>query len=241
MDLGRALRFAFEDATWPSKAGIGAILSVVPILNFAAVGYEAEVARRVAAGEGGELPTWDDLGRLFLDGARLGLAQSLVGLPAAGLLCLPLFSAWLLLVTSNEAHPLSERTSIILLLCGAGTALFLVAWLLLSFISPAIVANYVRRGGFAACFDVRAFARLIAGDPGSYLTVVGALAALGVGGAVAIGPLTAMVNLIPCLGYFVYLLVYGGFFFYSLLVQGHLVGQLLQRATANALEAAGPS
>lgn len=241
MNLGRALRFAFEDATWPSKAGIGAVLSIVPILNFAAVGYEVQVARRVAAGHGGELPAWDDLGLLFLDGARLGLAQSLIGLPAAGLLCAPLLSAWLLLVTSNEAHPLRERTSIIILLCGAGIALFLVAWLLLSFISPAMVANYVRRGGFAACFDVRAFARLIAADPGSYLTAVAALMALAIGGPVAIGPLTVMVNFIPCLGYFVCMLLYGSFFFYSLLVQGHLVGQLLQRATAKALEAAGPS
>jgi len=239
MNLGRAFRFAFEDAAWSTKAGIGAIISIVPILSFAAVGYEVEVARRVAAGEDGELPTWDDLGSFFRDGARLGLAQAVLTMPAMGLLCLPLFSAWWLLVTSNEAHPLNDRAPAILLICGAGLALFLVAWLVLSFVSPAMVANYVRRGSFAACFDVRAFARLIAADPSGYLTVVAALIAMGIAAAVVIGPLTAILNIIPCLGYLAYMLLYGGFIFYTLLVQGHLVGQLLQTVAAPGPEPAG--
>lgn len=238
MDLRRAFSFAFSDAGWLSKAGIGAIISVVPILNFAAVGYEAQVARRVAAGQDAALPAWDDLGTLFLDGIRLGLAQGLLGLPAAGLLCPPLFAAWLLLVTSSEAHPLSGRMPAILLLCGAGTALSLVAWLLLSFISPAMVANFARRGTFAACFDARAIGRLIGTDPKSYLTVVVTLVALGIGAGVVIGPLAAMLSLIPCLGYLAYMLLYGGFLFYMFLVQGHLVGQLLQGTASTALEAA---
>ncbi len=228
MNLARAFRFAFEDSAWPTKGGIGAILSVVPILNLAAVGYGAQVARRVAAGQDGELPSWDDLGRYFRDGARLGLAQSLLGLPAAAVLCLPLFVAWLLLLTSNDAHPLNDRTPAILLLCGAGLALFLVAWLLLSFVSPAMVVNYVRRGEFAACFDVRAFAQLISADPRSYTTVVATLMALGVAGPLIVGPLTAMVSFIPCLGYIAYMVALGAFLFYVFLVQGHLVGQLLQ-------------
>jgi hypothetical protein len=113
-----------------------------------------------------------------------------------------------------------------------------VAWLLLSFISPAMVANFARRGTFAACFDARTIGRLIGTDPKSYLTVVVTLVALGIGAGVVIGPLAAMLSLIPCLGYLAYMLLYGGFLFYMFLVQGHLVGQLLQGTASTALEAA---
>ena len=161
MDIRRALTFAVADASWASKGGLGAAISLVPILNVAAIGYGSRVARRVAGGQDSDLPTWDDLGALFREGTPLALAQSLYTLPLAGLLCLPLFSAWLLLPTSGEVEALRDRTPALLLLCGAGLALFLVGWLLLSAISPAIMANYVRVGGFASCFDVPALARLI--------------------------------------------------------------------------------
>jgi hypothetical protein len=237
MNLGRAFRFAARDPAWLSKFGVGAVISIVPILSFAGVGYGAEVARRVAAGQDGELPSWDNLGDLFLTGARLGLAQGLLALPAAVFLCLPLFSAWLLLITSDPTHSLDDRMPAVLLICGAGLTLWLAAWLLLSFVSPAMLANFVRRGTFAACFDVRAFARLIASDPKGYMTVVATLIALGIGAAVILTPLTTMFSLIPCLGFFAYVLLYGGFYFYALLVQGHLVGQLLQATAAAAPDA----
>lgn len=230
MDIRRALTFAVADASWLSKGGLGAAISLVPILNVAAIGYGSRVARRVAGGQDSDLPTWDDLGALFREGTPLALAQSLYTLPLAGLLCLPLSSAWLLLPTSGEVEALRDRTPALLLLCGAGLALFLVGWLLLSAISPAIMANYVRVGGFASCFEVRALARLISADPGNYLRAVATLAAVGVGASVVIGPLAAMLSFIPCLGYIAYLLLYGAFFFYALLVQGHIVGQLLRAA-----------
>jgi hypothetical protein len=47
MDIARA----FQDPEWTERIGLGTVISIVPILNFASVGYEVEIARRVMRGE----------------------------------------------------------------------------------------------------------------------------------------------------------------------------------------------
>ncbi len=56
MKIGEAFSFQFEDIQWPTKLGIGALISLVPILNFAVVGYEVGIVRNVAAGVQEPLP-----------------------------------------------------------------------------------------------------------------------------------------------------------------------------------------
>ena len=49
MQIGKAFTYPFEDAKWASKLLIGALISVVPILNIAWGGYTCEIIRRVSA------------------------------------------------------------------------------------------------------------------------------------------------------------------------------------------------
>src|SRR3989304_6094995 len=54
--FGAAVRYPFREQGWAGKAGILALLSFIPVLNIAAVGYEVEIARRVAEGGGSARP-----------------------------------------------------------------------------------------------------------------------------------------------------------------------------------------
>src|SRR5258708_7117698 len=81
LDIQTAVTYMTDDPRAGGKLGLGAVATLAPILNLAAVGYEGEVARRVARGEPQPLPEWDDLKRLWVQGARLGLAIYLYSLP----------------------------------------------------------------------------------------------------------------------------------------------------------------
>lgn len=68
MDIGRAFKFVFDDERWVSKVGIGGLVTLVPILNFATYGYMLKTAQNVAQGEARPLPEWNDLGDHFMRG-----------------------------------------------------------------------------------------------------------------------------------------------------------------------------
>src|SRR5512140_2257167 len=81
MEINKAFAYQFEDVQWPNKLGLGALISLVPILNFAVVGYELEIVRNVAAGAHEPLPQWEDLGKKWREGLILTLAGLIYSLP----------------------------------------------------------------------------------------------------------------------------------------------------------------
>ena len=68
MDIGKSFSFAFEDKQWLSKLGLGAVIAMVPILNFAWSGYMVEIIRNVMKNVQEPLPNWDDIGKKFSEG-----------------------------------------------------------------------------------------------------------------------------------------------------------------------------
>ncbi|MDQ8202140.1 DUF4013 domain-containing protein [Pelagicoccus sp. SDUM812003] len=71
----------FSDSTWLKKCAIGAVLSIIPIVNFLVLGYLYQVFAMGKRGREMALPEWDDLKGLFLDGLRF----LVIGLIFAGL------------------------------------------------------------------------------------------------------------------------------------------------------------
>jgi len=47
MNIGKSFSFMFEDKQWVSKLGLGALITFIPILNFAWTGYMVGVIRNV--------------------------------------------------------------------------------------------------------------------------------------------------------------------------------------------------
>jgi len=77
VDFGRAIKRPFADLT---KFIIGAVLSIIPVVNFLAMGYELKCAKSAMNGKY-DLPEWTDWGDLFVKGLLLvviGVVFSLV-------------------------------------------------------------------------------------------------------------------------------------------------------------------
>ena len=69
MDFGRAISYVRQDPNWLVKVLLGSIISIIPILNFAALGYSLDVIRNVSEGRETPLPEWgNDFGGYFVRG-----------------------------------------------------------------------------------------------------------------------------------------------------------------------------
>jgi hypothetical protein len=68
MDIGKAFGFVFEDEKWVSKVLLGGLFLIIPIVNFAVIGYMLKVAQNVAQGNPRPLPEWGEFGDHFMRG-----------------------------------------------------------------------------------------------------------------------------------------------------------------------------
>ncbi len=237
LEIQKALTHMTDDPRAGGKLGLGAVAALAPILNLAALGYQVEVARRVARGEPQPLPEWDDLKRLWVQGAWLGLALFVYSLPlllfVLGSMA-TVFVGFVLALQSDTAQtsntlpapPVAAIVIFILL-----TGLTILYSFLLGLLRPAILAEYVQRGTIKACFDIQALWRFIRFNPGEYLLLW--LTELVVGWIISL-PLifvAFIVLAIPFLGPLLLPLIAAAVGFYLFLVSGHLVGQLLRTRT----------
>lgn len=234
LEVEKALTYMSEDPRADGKIGLGAVIGLAPILNLAAIGYQVEVARRVMRGEPQPLAEWDDLKRLWMQGARLGLALYLYSLP----LVLFVFGGTLAIFAGSvlTAQPHSAQTSQVLTAPPAAVTVTVIALIglaalysfALGLLRPAILAEYARRGSVQACFDIGALWRFIRHSPGEYLLVWLTEAVLGVIVSLPLAFVVLIVSFIPFVGPLLASLLTGTVGFYFFLVSSHLVGQLLR-------------
>jgi len=228
MDAAQSFSYPFEDQEWPAKLGLGAILSLVPILSFAWSGYMVEILRNVMNQTHRPLPTWDNLDKKFMDGLILFAAGVIYLLPAVILLGLPLsLIAFSSLFSGNSdlqeiARRLAEAGGILFasLLC-----VFLIYGLLLSILYPAILVLFAREGTFASCFKLREALGLIRRDTGSFFTAWGLSLLAGLGVGLLVGFINLVVGFVPCVGWIIGLVASMGSGVYLTAVYSHLFGQ----------------
>ena len=226
MDVAKAFTYITDDERWMGKLGIGVLISLVSFLilpAFLLSGYMVGIARNVMNGEKRPLPEWEDLGTLFMDGLSIVIVSIVYTLPFWLLTCIA-FATTVGFGGLSEATQISEDAVVagILATWGLIGCLFLIFMLAFFFISPAIVIQYVREGNLSACFrfgEVLALVRdnfadiLIAG-----LTPFAASFVLSI--------VVTALNLIPCLGTIVGLVLSFAMGPYLAAVSGHLYGQI---------------
>ena len=71
MDVGKSIGYVFEDKKWTNKLLIGMLVSIVPIVNFALLGWVIDIMRNVSQRQPTPLPEWSDFGEKFVKGAIL--------------------------------------------------------------------------------------------------------------------------------------------------------------------------
>jgi len=228
MDIGKSFSFPFEDRQWISKLGLGAVIAMVPILNFAWTGYMVDLIRNVMNGVQEPLPNWDDIGKKFTDGLILTLASLVYSLPMLIVICLPMSIMIVPAILSGSG----DMEEIAQAIAGVGSVLFLcllcvfiIYALVLSVIYPAILVVFSREGTFASCFKFREVFDLIGKNTSFFFTAWGVSFAAGLGVSFVVGFAQFVLNFIPCLGQIVSLVLTVGIVIYTSVIYAHLFGQ----------------
>jgi hypothetical protein len=242
MDAEKSFSFPFEDQEWISKLGLGALISIVPILNFAWSGYLVDIIRNVMKGHPKPLPAWDDLGKKLTEGLILFAAGLVYAAPLLVALCLPLgmtASSGLFSGSSDMrdiGRGLAEAGGVLFLCL---FAVFLLYALVLSIIYPAILVMFSREGTFASCFKLRQAFALISQNATSFFTAWALSLAASLGAGLIAGFANLVIGFVPCIGWIVGLGLSLAAGVYGTVVYAHLFGQFGRAALAvNQLEPA---
>jgi hypothetical protein len=234
MDIGKSFTYPFEDKQWVSKVGLGAVVSLVPVLNFAMTGYMIQIVRNMMEDVQEPLPNWDDLGKKFMDGLMLVLAGLVYALPVIVLSCLPLS---IMTIPAIIASGNSDFQDISNAITGAGgvlfaamTCIFVVYGLVLSVIFPAIYVNYAKEGTFASCFHLREVFNIIGKNAGAFFTAWGMSLVAGLAIGLVAGIVGSILGLIPCIGWIASIIISLGVGVYVMMIYAHLFGQFGKQA-----------
>lgn len=228
MDAAKSFSFPFEDRDWVSKLGLAALISMIPILNFAWTGYLVDIIRSVMNNDSQLLPTWDNLDKKFNEGLILFGAWLVYASPLLIAFCLPLgLTASSGLISGNSimqdiGQILTEVGGVLFycLLC-----VFILYALVLSILYPVILVSFAREGTFASCFKLRQSLNMIRQNTAGFFTawVLGIVATIGAG--LLMGFVNLVVGWIPCIGWIVGVILTLASGVYSTAVYAHLFGQ----------------
>ncbi|HET7293451.1 MAG TPA: DUF4013 domain-containing protein [Vicinamibacteria bacterium] len=177
LDLGKTLRFFFEDPDWVKKGLIGGLfclLGVFLVGAFFVAGYMLRTIQRVVRGEERPLPDWDDLGGIFGDGVRAIGVYLIYVLP---IVLVPLFVVVASAVVFGGAASLAERSREVADAMGAMFGLvvfglyglFAIAMLAVSFYLPSALVRLALLGRFGAALEWRENVGFIRRNLGPYV------------------------------------------------------------------------
>lgn len=217
MDIGKAFTYIFDDKKWLSKVALGALISIVPILNFAWIGYLVQVVRNVENSLLEPLPEWGDLGDKFLKGLIILVAGLIYALPIVilgGIFLVPaLFASG---GNVSDAATTALAGGMILISC-----IVLIYSLALSFFYPALVINYARKGTFASCFEFSQIIKVASFNWGNYLVAC----IMSIVFSAVLGLLSSLLSPIICIGWIIAIAISA----WASLIPSHLFGQVAQK------------
>ena len=216
------LTYMLKDPKVAMKIIIGSLVSLVPILSWAASGYALRVINNIRARQETPLPEWSgEFGKFFADGLMVWLIQLIYSLPMLLILMISVVPILLASVASN-----SGKTDALTGLMAGGTCLvFLVAIvyaLALVFWVQGVLVNYAIKGNFAAAF---AFGEILAIVKANIRKMAMTLVALLVA-SFAVGLVAGVLSIIPCIGQLAGLLIGMVAAFYMLLVVAYSCGHI---------------
>lgn len=216
MDWGKSFTYIFDDKEWVTKVLIGGILGLIPIVNFAVVGYALRVLKNVAEGAEQPLPGWDDFGDYFVKGLVATLGAMVWAIP---LIALALFAGLLSAVTGYDTE--AGRVAAPIVLCiWSMSCLSAVYGLFMGLVLPSAYTHYALSGDFGAFFRFGDIFQYIRANLGNYIIAL----------------LLAFVAQFVA-GFGVILCCIGVVFteFWATLVGSHLLGQVYHFRTAPAV------
>ena len=208
MEIGSAFSYMFQDENWIKKILIGGIVALIPIVNFAALGYLVQVIRNVRDGQALPLPEWDQFGAYFKSGLMLALIYLVYLIPVFIVSCLQSVIPMAMEGLGSQGEDITAALGIVTacLSCVSGL------WgLLVGILFPAILVRYAEVGTFGCGFQFGDIIAIIKANIGSYIIVL-LLTWVAQGIIAPLGLILCVVGVIFTM-------------FWAYLVTGNLVGQ----------------
>ena len=241
MDYNRAFRYIFDDKDWVSKIGLGLLIQMVPILNFAWVGYQVQIVRNVRRNETIILPTWDDLGKKFMDGLMLTLAGMVYALPILLIACLPLALIFVPMLAAENEDLFGALMAGSTLVYFSFFCVIVLYGLALSILAPIMQIHYAKEGTFASCFKVREFFAVLGKHAGTFFTIWIIILGVTMGVSVAVGMVGGIIGWIPLLGQILLVVITMAGTAYGVCFSSHLYGQFAARVFDHTQESIQPA
>ena len=225
MDIGRSIRFVFEDKDWISKLLVGLLISIVPILNFAFFGYLIRLLRNVREGILFPLPDWSDIGDYFVKGLIVFVVAIIYLIPVI-LIGLIFGGVGAITDIATEGNVTEAASGFF---AGAGilfSCLTILYSLAFAFYYYAMMIHFSKHGTFGSCFEIREIIKIISDNLSEYLTawVIAILfgIVLGIVGTIAF----TILFFIPCIGWIVALVLGAFLAVWPNVVIFHMFGQV---------------
>lgn len=221
MDIGAAFSFMFDDQGWLKKLAIGGIiflgsLILLPVLLigvlllFPLFGYMLEILKNVYEDRPLPLPEWSNMGRFFKSGFTVFIITLVYNIPALILICA--VGSIQALPAMMEINPEATGAFAATLFC-LYTVLSLV-FALVNALVPAGLIRYAQFGTLRSAFQFGEVFNFIRANSGDYVITI---------------LLIWVANFIANFGFLLCGIGLVFSFFWSLLVTGHLCGQLARR------------
>jgi hypothetical protein len=215
MDIGISFGYMFEDKDWLKKILIGGLISLIPIVNFAALGYLVQIIRNVRDGQALPLPEWDQFGEYFVSGLWLFVIFLIYSIPVIILACLQGVGTALIGSSGNGGD---DMATVYLIVSTCLSCLMGIWGLVIGVLSPAIFVRFAETGQVGATMRFGGLMDVIRANVGGYVIVTLLI-------WVATG-IIAPLGLILCLVGIIFTQ------FWAYLVTGHLLGQLANEVRA---------
>lgn len=212
MDVGSSFTYMFQDRDWLKKILIGGVITLIPIVNFAALGYMVQVVRNVRDGQELPLPEWDQFGEYFVGGLYLFLVYLVYALPVIVLACLQVAGSVTLGISDSSGSSAQDLVSLYAIASTCLSCLMGLWGLFLGVISPALFVRFAETGSFGATLGPGGWLNVIRAHLGNYLIVM-LLSWLVLSFLAPLGTIACVVGIIFTQ-------------FWAYLVSGHLFGQL---------------
>ena len=232
MDLGRSFTFPFQDRSWFTKLLIAALVSIVPIVNFALVGWMVAIAKRVMDHELEELPGWDDFGKKWMGGLYYTVAGFIYALPVILVYCI-MFGLFGGLAIANENSASDALTAA---WTGAGVfgfcliCLVILYGLFLSILMPGLLVHYAKEDNFGSLFKLGVVYGKVRENAGAFFTAWVVMLVFGFVVGLLLGGVNAVLSFIPCIGTVLGIIVTFLSAPYISAVYAHLFGQYGDKA-----------
>jgi len=173
MNIGKALRYVFDDENWFVKFIVGAFLSWIPLIGLINTGYIIQLIRNVRDGEAHPLPKWNNIGMYFMDGLNLFIGISVYFIPTIAYAFITMLIFFGLAFLGQQERLDLEYAQIGLWATGfcMNCGIFLLG-IGPAFLYPAILIRYAKLGKLSSVFNLRSIIRFAKRDLGNYILLI---------------------------------------------------------------------